>query len=294
MLEKFLQKNKIDFRRDFPLSVLTSMGVGGKAKWVIYPKTVAQLVKTIKFLTNDNKKFYLLGGGTNVIASDGGYSGAIVSTTKVSKIKRLFSTVLVTAGTPMPLLALNLQKWGLGGGEFACCIPGTVGGAVVGNSGCFSRSIADVVKRVWVFDGTKVRVLSKEQCLFDYRTSIFQVEKWVVLAVQLKLNKNDSAKIKQTMQSMKVQKARSQPTMLKSAGCIFRNGLVPSAKLIDNAHLKGYGINKVAVSHVHAGFIVNQGGATAKDVLDVISHVKNVVKEKYGVTLKEEVKILDD
>ena len=292
MLENFLLKNKIDFVMNKPLSTLTSMGVGGKAKWVVYPKSRSQLVLVVKFCRQINQKFYLLGGGTNVIACDKGFDGVVIATTKVSKTKRIFNTVLVDAGTPTAKLALNLQKWGLGGGEFCCCIPGTVGGAVVGNAGCFGKSFSDIVQKVWIFDGQKVKVLTNAQCLFDYRTSIFQFENWTLLKIQLKFAPKSKKRIKEEMQSLKVYKARSQPTMCRSSGCIFRNGNQPSAKLIDKALLKGYRINKAQVSVVHAGFIVNLGGAKASDVLDLITHVKTVVKEKYGVTLKEEVRIL--
>ncbi len=291
---QFFEQKKIEYKLSKSLKDLTTFKIGGTAKYCVYPKNEKQIKLLVKYFTENRIAYYVLGKGSNVLASDNGFNGAIISTAKLTKISRLSNTVVAECGVCVATLASRLQKWGLKNGEFLYAMPGSVAGAVVGNSGCFLHQMCDIIKKVKVLFNGKTFWLKKNECNFGYRNSIFKNEKFVVLKVVMQFERGDCHEIYQKMQSFKARKFAQQPLTQPSAGSVFLRTDVIPAKLIDNACLKGYVVGGAEISQKHANFIVNNGTATAKDVVSLIDHVKKCVKEKYGCDLATEIRFLGE
>ena len=207
--------------------------------------------------------------------------------------------VYASSGIALSRLSKIFQENGITGLEFACGIPGTLGGAIFMNAGAYGGEIKDIVLEVQYLDlnDMQIHTLTNEKLEFDYRKSIFQTKIKDALIINAKLKKvmGDKDKIKETMDMNMESRNLKQPVSLPSAGSTFRReeGIIV-AKLIDEAGLKGYSIGGAEVSTLHAGFIVNKNNATTKDILDLINYVKKVIKEKYNVELHEEVRIIGE
>ena len=213
---------------------------------------------------------------------------------KISNFKFQISNsrTVVDAGIPLAEVVEKIAQSSLSGLEFCTGIPGTVGGAVVGNAGAWQQAIGDRVKMVKVLGkNDKVKWIKKEDCQFDYRQSRFKQSGEIVLAVELELAESSETKIREKMAEY-LAKRSQQPKEL-SAGSIFVNPKPEAAgSLIEKVGLKGYQIGQAQISSQHANFIINLGGASCRDVLELISLAKKTVKEKFGVDLEEEVKII--
>ena len=206
--------------------------------------------------------------------------------------------MIVGAGVQVIKLSMVAQEHGLSGLEFACGIPGTVGGAIYMNAGAYGGEFKDIVTIVKYFDAEKIeeRKIDNEACEFGYRSSMFQkMNRPIILNCRIDLKKGDKEEILAKMKENMESRNSKQPVNLPSAGSTFKReeGIIV-AKLIDEAGLKGYKIGGAEVSTLHAGFIVNSGNATSKDILDLIEYVKKVIKEKNNVDLHEEIKIVGE
>jgi len=213
--------------------------------------------------------FFIFGGGSNILVSDKGFNGLVIK-----------------FGQPLSSYIPKGLEWAVG-------IPGTIQGAVCGNAGAFKKSMKDVVKEVEVFDTKteKVKILKNKDCRFSYRNSIFRKKKnLIILSVKIKSKKSDTKKIKQYLDYRK----KTQPLNLPSAGSVFKNPAGFSAgELIERCNLKGKRVGNIKISEKHANFIVNLGRGKAKDVMKLIKIIKNRVKKKFGVTLEEEIQLLE-
>ena len=306
-----------------PMSKHTTFKVGGNADIFIKVTNIKELKHVIKVAKKNDIHMTIIGNGSNVLVKDKGIRGIVV---KIEfdeiKIEKENDNAIVTVGAGVKLIALaqELLKNGISGFEFASGIPGTIGGAVKMNAGAHGTEIKDIIistkcldlKRYYKIeertniddieiteivekaDEPDIVDLTNEEQEFTYRDSVFSNRRYIILETTLKLTYGDKDKIKEKMDKLLKNRKEKQPD-LPSAGSTFKRGDdFITAKLIDECGLKGYEIRGAKVSEKHAGFIVNQGDATAQDILELIDYVKKVVYEKTGKTIKLEVEVLGE
>ena len=298
------------------MTPLTSFRIGGNAKYYVEVFSIEELKESLIFAKDKKIDFYILGGGTNLLIGDDGFSGLIIRM-KMNEISVDGEAIEAQAGVPL-IKAINMaSQQGLSGLEKLAGIPGTIGGAVRGNAGAFSSEIKSCIKSVTAFDTEKKELISfeNEQCNFAYRTSIFKKnKKLIVISTTLILQKGEISEIqKLTTDTIMTRSARGL-NGVKSAGSYFMNPVVENEKLcsdfekekgvpvrnktlpagwvIEQAGLLGKQIGGAQVSEKHANYIINTGNATAQDVIMLVSYVKQQVRDQFGIQLNEEVNYL--
>ncbi len=288
-------------KKDEPMSLHTSFKTGGTADFLIAPTDtqIEELKDFLVYVKDNNIKITFLGNGTNTIVTDKGIRGVIVLLKNINQVIISDDTMIVGAGMSIAKLSKMFADNSYTGLEFACGIPGTVGGAVFMNAGAYGGEFKDIALEIEYLDidNLEIKKISAEEAEFGYRTSIFQhkLKHTLILNCKVKLTKGNKEEILKKMQENNESRNAKQPVNLPSAGSTFRReeGIVV-AKLIDDAGLKGYRIGGAEVSTLHAGFIVNVDHATSKDILDLIDYIKAKIKELYNVELHEEVRIIGE
>lgn len=274
----------------------TSLRVGGKADFLVEPNTEEQLEQIIKLLVQNKKRYYIIGRGSNLLVKDEGIRGVVVKISdKFSGIERIDNRLIVKSGTPLAEVSKYAYKNELSGIEFASGIPGSIGGAIAMNAGAYGGEMKDVVRSVKIIDNCgNIRVLSCEEMEFSYRKSLITNNPlYAVLSVEIELKKGNREEIFEQMNIRAQKRTSSQPLEKCNCGSTFKRPEGHFAgQLIEECGLKGYSLNGVEVSSKHAGFIVNNGKTTSADMLNMINLVKEKVKEKFGIVLEEEVKII--
>jgi UDP-N-acetylmuramate dehydrogenase len=279
-----------------PMRRYTSMKVGGPARWLIYPADMKDAVDVIGLLRKEGMPFRFLGRGTNVIVRDEGLNEVLVRMTGMRQVRitKTEDGVMVEAGAGVPLKHLieETAARGLSGLEKLFGIPGTVGGAVRMNAGSFGVALSDSLCSATLCDAEgKVTKEERGEIPFGYRMSPFGRGDCILSAL-FRLKHGDQAAMHKDMAYVWGERWRRHPMDLPSAGSVFKNaGGKPAWRSIEAAGLKGLRVGGAAVSEKHANFIVNAGGATARDVYSLIQKVKKEVYEKTGVTLEEEVEL---
>ena len=280
-----------------PLAKHTTLRVGGPARVFIQPENKDAFVKIIQLARELGLAFKILGKGSNLLASDDTFEGIVIQTDKgLTQTKIEGTIVTVGAGTSDVLLAREVSKQGLAGLEFLSGIPGTIGGAIFMNAGAYKKEIGDVLTRVQILNEKNELIwLDKKDLELSYRTSVFQKRPdWIIVEAVLQLEVGEADEIFATINKRKEKRLTSQPLDLPSAGSTFRNPTGHSAwKLIADAGLRGYTVGGAKISEKHTNFVVNAGGATAKDVAAVIMHVKQVVGEKEGLDMHQEIEFFN-
>lgn len=267
------------------LEKYTSYKLKEKAKAIIFPNNIDDLKKVIKLL--EKSKYKIIGGGSNLIF-DGDYDGYLISLENFNELKINNTTITVGAGYPLMKLAMKTSKMGLSGMEFATGIPGSVGGAVVNNSGAYKSDMGYIIKSVLVL--TKdlgVKRLYNRELEYHYRTSIFKKDpSYVILEVEITLKKGDRQTILEIIQDRKKRRIESQPLEYPSAGSVFRNPEGNFAgKLIEDVGYKGLSVGGAMVSEKHANFIINKKHAKGSDIVKLIEKIKEKVKKEYNIDL---------
>ncbi len=284
------------FERNVDLKEFTTFKIGGPAEYFFKASTEEDLTKAIKHAVKEELPVFVLGGGSNILISDKGIKGLVIK----SEIKGInFSNNIVTVGAGVNINELIGQAAdkGLGGLEFLAGVPSTVGGAIWGNAGSHEEAMGDLVETVKVLDKSEeeieIKELSKADCQFGYRDSIFKHDDLIILEVVLKLNEVEGIKEKVSSQINK--KNKSQDLKTPSAGCVFKNpvGDKGAGQIIDELGLKGYEMGGAKVSTKHANFIVNADGeAKAEDVIMLISYIKQQVRDNTGIELQDEIQYI--
>ena len=278
-----------------PMAKHTSFRVGGPAEVMAFPKKSAELSEILKVSALLDCKPVILGAGTNVLAPDEGIRGLVICLKDcLDGMEKLDDThIRVMAGVTMTRAAVFAANWGLSGLEFAHGIPGTVGGGVYMNAGAYGGEISGVLSQAEIMDPEgKILTLSREDMAFSYRHSRLEDTPGIVLSAVFCLTPADSEGIFARMKELMAKRSASQPLDLPSAGSAFkrpREGY--AAALIDETGLKGFQVGGAAVSRKHAGFAVNLGGATARDVKELLRQVSDRVYGKTGIRLEPEVRI---
>jgi len=295
------QLNVKDITLNEPMSKHTSFRIGGTADIFVKVSDIDELKKIINFAKLNEIPITIIGNGSNILVKDGGIRGIVIKidfkSVKIEKIYDKQVKVIAEAGASLGMIAQKLVKENISGFEFAALIPGSIGGAIRMNAGAHGGEFKDIVVKTKCLDEYgNVHILKNEEQRFSYRHSIFSDEKLIILETELLLNiENNAEDIKRKMEeNLKIRKS-TQPLNYPSAGSTFKRGKdFITAKLIDECGLKGYSIGGAQVSEIHAGFIVNKGNATAKDVLDLADHVKKAVFEKFGKEIELEVEVLGE
>ena len=292
LFELIEQLNVGRCEKDVPLSKHTTYKVGGKAKVMVYPKNVDNLIKLMKILKSQNIKHKVLGLGSNVLFSDEVYDGVIIRLSELDHLEFFGrNKVRVGAGYSLMKLSLLTAKKGLAGLEFASGIPGSVGGAVFMNAGAYKSDMGYVVTEVKVLTpDLKIITLENKELNFHYRTSFLQTHPgYICLEAVLKLTKGDKNALDEVIKERRQRRMESQPLEYPSAGSVFRNpeGMF-AGKLIEDLGLKGKTIGGAMVSDKHANFIINYKKAKGKDIKKLIELVHQKVLEEYDVDMKIE------
>lgn len=278
---------------DEKMSKHTSLGVGGPAKYFSTPTSFNVFKEVTDIAKFNNIPIKVIGNGTNLLVSDNGFNGLIVSMKKFNGIRVLSGgRVSAYSGENLKTLILLLAKKGLTGLEELSGIPATVGGAVFQNAGAFNKSISDSLESVKIFDG-RIKTLSKEECEFSYRESKFKKTGGIILSATFNLKSADEESINKKLAVYNSIRKSKQPTG-KTCGSVFINsGEISAGSLIEQAGLKGFSVGGATISNKHANFIINKG-SSAEDVYLLIEYAKRKVYKTLGVKLKEEVEIVGE
>lgn len=282
---------------DEPLKNHTSMKCGGPADFLITPCTVESLREVINFCNSENLPVFVMGNGTNLIVRDKGIRGVVIKLSeKFSRYKVKGNIIEAEAGIFLSRLARIALENELTGMEFAEGIPGTLGGAVAMNAGAYDGEMADIVIKTYYLDNrNNISTVEGDQHKFGKRTSFIQQEGGIVIKSEILLEKGNKEEIRKKMEYFSEQRRQKQPLDMPSAGSIFKRpeGYF-AGKLIQDCGLKGYRIGGAEVSCKHCGFIVNTNNASSADIISLIEYIQQKVKEKFGVTLQTEVKIVGE
>ena len=275
-----------------PMYKHTTYKVGGPAKIFVKAKDIDSLIQTLKYCRDHDIKRMVIGNGSDLLFSDKEYDGVIISMKSFDDVKMNGSTIVAQAGVSMIALAYSSAKAGLSGFEFMGGIPGDMGGGIFMNAGAYKYCMADVFKCARVLDDElNVITLSKEDMEFSYRHSVLQKHpNWIILDATFEMTAKDPGEIRKVLDKRKERRMSTQPWNFACAGSVFRNpDEKPAWRYIDEAGLRGYEIGGAQVSPKHSNFIVNNGYASAKDILDLIRLVEKTVYEKFEVKLHKEV-----
>lgn len=278
-----------------PMAGHTTFRVGGPADCLLQPENEEQLKNVQKYLQAVGIPWFVTGNGSNLLVSDQGYAGAVLQIgQKMSRITVEDCILRAQGGATMAQAARAALEHGLTGLEFASGIPGTVGGGVVMNAGAYGGEMSQVVEQVNVIDCRGERMeLQNETMEFGYRSSVIRDNPFIVTEVVFRLERGDRDQIRSTMEELAARRREKQPLEYPSAGSTFKRPEGNFAgKLIMDAGLRGFQIGGARVSDKHCGFIINTGGATARDIRDVIVRVQEQVKDRFHVELETEVVLL--
>ena len=295
----YLPDTDCQIKSQVPLATLTSFRVGGPAQWYVAPRNLAALQACFEWANTQGLAVTLLGAGSNLLVSDRGLPGLVISTRHLRHTEFNPDTgqVIAAAGEPLPRLAWQAAERGWQGLEWAVGIPGSVGGAVVMNAGAHKSCTADMLVNTQVLAPSGIlETLTPQQLSYSYRTSSLQGSQCLVTQAifQLQPGSNPEQVMATTSQHLE-QRRTTQPYHLPSCGSVFRNPKPYTAGLlIEQTGLKGYQIGGAQVAQRHANFILNCGGATASDIFQLINYIQQQVQQHRGIWLKPEVRILGD
>lgn len=291
-----LQAKGIDIQENIPFSRYSFTETGGPAQFLAFPKSLAELQDLLAAAEEEQLPITVIGNASNLIISDKGIKGLVIILTKMHQIKVTGDKVTAEAGARIIDTSFAAGKAGLSGLEFAAGIPGSVGGAVFMNAGAYGGETKDCLETATVLtkDG-QLKTYSNAELQFSYRHSLVQETKEIVVSAVFALKKGDREAILDEMNYLNALRKYKQPLEYPSCGSVFKRptGHFVGPMLI-KAGLQGKQIGGAQVSMKHAGFIVNKGGATATDYLNLIHYIQKTIKEKYGIDLHTEVRIIGD
>lgn len=299
ILDRMKAAGELEYAKNAPLAPFSSFRIGGPADIAVWPYTRAALLDIVTALRRLGIRKDVFGNGSNVLFADEGYRGVAIFTTKMNRTVFKDGILWADAGASFTGLAVRALQEGLTGLEFAYGIPGSVGGAIYMNAGAYDGEIAQICVETTVYDPTQallggISEVRGEAQGFGYRTSAFQsMDGVVILGGKFQLKPGDPVAIKSKMDDLMARRRDKQPLEYPSAGSTFKRA--PgyfTARLIHEAGLKGAMVGGAQVSEKHAGFVINRGGATAKDVLTLIEQIKDRIHHRFGVAIECEVRII--
>lgn len=286
-------------KKDFLLSSVSSMRTGGVCDFAFFPENEEELCNVIFYLVENGMTFHVLGNTSNVLLPDDCSGLSFVFTTRMNEVRKVGeSGIYALCGTPLTSVSTYARNRALTGVEFLHGIPGTVGGAVFMNAGAYGGEISSVLKNVSCLDirDGNYYDFKNEDCTFSYRKSVFQKRKeLIIVSANFELAHGNRETIRATCEGFMASRKEKQPLEYPSCGSAFKRPQGSFAgKLIEDCGLKGYSVGGAAISEKHAGFIINRGGATSNDVLNLIKDVQNKVNEQFAVMLEPEIEIIEN
>lgn len=304
------------FKQDESLAKHLNFRIGGPAKWFVEVRTIEELQHALSVAKEEDLETFVLGGGSNTLASDEGFDGLVIKLA-LRNFQINGTTVVADAGVISAALARETAKAGLEGFAWAISLPGTIGGGVRGNAGCFGGEMKDTVTKVEVLRDGEIIEVPASDMQFGYRDSAVKHNNDIVLRVWMELKPGDAQALMQQLKDTVDARKESQPLHAGSAGCIFKNfeyedeadiaklkaavdvpeGMLAAKRisagwLIDQADLKGTRIGDAQISEEHGNFLINHGKATADEIVQLIAIVKTRIRDQFGVQLQEEVQYL--
>ena len=294
-----LDKQEAVITKNASIAPYTTFGIGGPADVLAEVYTERGLQRVVQEATERGMRWLLIGGGSNLLVGDTGFRGVVI----VNKIEHVVvrgTTILAGAGADLGEVVEAAREHALSGLEFAIDIPGTVGGAVRGNAGAFGRAVGDILTRIRLLEGTKLVDRAPSELGFAYRHSRLKENNHIVVEAEFALVPGDRAEMDRVMGQHAAQRARRQEKGLHTAGCFFKNPVLPdgtkiaAGQLLEAAGAKDIREGGAGVHAYHANYIVNKDGATASEILRVAREMKRRVQEANGITLEEEVMVVED
>lgn len=289
MIEKL--KSKFECIENASLLNYNTYRLDTKCKLLVFPRDIFEF-QEIMYILNGSK-YFILGNGSNIILPDY-YDGVDIKLKYFNNYNIFDEYIEVDSGVMINKLSMELSKLGYKGFEWASGIPGTIGGCIYNNAGCYGSEISDNLIDVTVFCDNKIYCLRKDELSFSYRNSTFKMNnKFVILKAKFKFEKGDPEELLDLIKVRTNKRIESQPLEYPSCGSVFRNpeGLI-AGKLIDEANLKGKCVGGAMVSNKHANFIINNGNATPEDIIKLINEIKNTIKKNYNIDLVLEQEII--
>ena len=270
--------------------------LNAKTKYLALPKTEEELINLLKYIKDNNLKYFLLGNGSNVILPENTFNGVVICLKNINSYEIDGTKVIASCGTMLNNLANETIKKGLKGLEWACGIPGTIGASILGNAGAYLHEIMEYVTYIRVLDKDfNIKKLKRNDITYEYRnTSLKETREYIILSCELELSNQDNIEESYALVKDRLERRlSSQPLEYPSAGSVFKNPNDLSAgKLIEDANLKGTNKNGAEISTKHGNFIINKGNANASDIIYLINLIKKTIKEKDNIDLKCEQEIV--
>ena len=302
--------NKLDFVDEFvDLTNYNTYGIKTKTKYLAKPRNLDDLKKLMSYIKNNNIKYFVIGGGSNIILSDSTFDGIIISLEYLNSILINDTKVVVEAGISLSKFIMECINNSLGGLEYLALIPGTLGGTLYGNAGVSDKCIYDFIESVTVLRAGNIITLNKDDIVYSYRYSMFKDNHDIIVGATFELYNEDvekmkeftllyhclnEAKMKEIVKENRIKRLNSQPLEYKNAGSVFKNPpSLYAGKLIESLKLKGFNVGDAEVSAKHANFIINKGNATGSDIRKLIKIIQEKVYDEYKIKLELEQIIID-
>jgi UDP-N-acetylmuramate dehydrogenase len=287
--------------RDVSLHRHTTLGVGGPARWFGKPETVQELVDMLGWAAREKVPVAVLGLGSNVLVADDGYQGLALKLTgtlayvKAGDREQGETTLTAGGGAALAVCLHRAREAGLGGLEFACAIPGSVGGAVWMNAGAYGSDMRSVLVRALIATANGTQWRTPDELGMRYRASALEAGQ-VVAAAELALEPRQPDAVRRIVADLQARRKDAQPTNKRTFGSVFKNPdhELTAGRMLDACGLRGYRIGGAQISPKHANFVENAGGARAIDVLALIAEARRRARERFGVVLQPEVQLLGD
>ena len=294
-LKDYLKSKEVAFKENVKLSQHSPVRIGGIAPLVIYPRTVNELIYSVNLQDISKIPPKILGRKSNILFADGTLNSILIDASEVNFISFSQNEVSVGCGASIPLLSRLACSCGLSGFEELSGIPGSVGGAIVGNAGAFGKEICDVLYSVIAYDRVSRELIEFKayECDFSYRKSLFCNEKFVILSAKLRLSECSGDKIRNRILTYREKRIKSQPTEPSLGSTFKRPSQGYAGEMIEKCGLSGFTVGGTKISEKHAGFIVNIGGATAADYMALMKLAADKVYEQFSVKLQPEIKYVN-
>lgn len=303
----------MQFQNNYPLKNITTLSIGGPARQFVQVATQEDLIEAIKYAKDRGIHYLVIGGGSNLLVADEGVNSLVVKNS-ITGITPDGNTVTVKSGTTLQNLVDFTISNNLSGLQKLAGIPGTVGGAVYGNAGAYGQSISDCLDQVTAYDGANIITVSKDECSFSYRDSIFKRNKFIILEVVFQMESGNVQTLQQEAKDILAKREIKYPPGIKCPGSFFKNlvasqipaeilnnippdkivfGKLPAGALLEMVGAKGQAKDGIEIAPYHANLFVNQGTGSAKAFYDLAKTYAQKVKEKFGITLEPEVQLIN-
>jgi UDP-N-acetylmuramate dehydrogenase len=283
--------------QDVVLAPYTSFGIGGPASYFFSAPTPTDIVRAVRAARKIGIKFFVLGGGSNILFDDAGYGGLVIKD-ETDRFRIRGDIISALSGAVVDKMVDATVEAGLGGMEYAAGIRGTIGGAVYGNAGAFGHAINEILKSAVIYTPrNRMEIVDTDYFKFEYRKSHLKTSGDVVLSVKLQMHHEDKDKLAEIVEERRNFRKKRHPVGLGSAGSVFKNlrsledpsEVTPAGKLLEEAGVRGMSVGDAAVFEKHCNIVVNRGGATSRDVLELVQTMAGAVRDKFGLDLQREI-----